>query len=136
MTRVEGAGPPTAETGFEQVVLPHLDAAYRLARWLLRNDANAQDAVQEACLRALRYFHTFTGGNGRAWFLRIVRHVCWRSGTPGLAGRMDAFDEEQHSASRETSDPEARLMRIDDVALIDRALGRLSGRFRELLVLR
>src|SRR5262249_43315003 len=87
-------------------------------------------------LRALRYFHTFTGGNGRAWFLRIVRHVCWQSRTPGLAGRMDAFDEEQHSTGQETSDPEARLMRIDDVALIDRALGRLSGRFRELLVLR
>jgi RNA polymerase sigma-70 factor (ECF subfamily) len=136
MTRVKLAGPPTAETGFEQVVLPHLDAAYRLARWLLRNDANAQDAVQEGCLRALRYFHTFSGGNGRAWFLRIVRHACWQSRRPDLVGRMDAFDEQRHSSEHETASPEARLMQIDDVALIERALSRLSGRFRELLVLR
>jgi RNA polymerase sigma-70 factor (ECF subfamily) len=134
MTRVEGPG--RAEAGFENVVLPQLDAAYRLARWLLRNEADAQDAVQEACLRALRYFHSFSGGNGRAWFLRIVRHVCWQSRRPDLAGRMDMFDEQQHSSSREADDPEARLMQIDDVALIERALGRLSGRFRELLVLR
>jgi RNA polymerase sigma-70 factor (ECF subfamily) len=136
MTRIECADQAPAEPGFEDVVLPHLDTAYRLARWLLRNEANAQDAVQEACLRALRYFHTFAGGNGRAWFLRIVRHVCWRSRTPGLTARMDAFDEEQHSTGHDACDAEARLMRIDDVALIDRALGRLSGRFRELLVLR
>jgi RNA polymerase sigma-70 factor (ECF subfamily) len=124
------------EARFETVVLAHLDAAYRLARWLLRNEANAQDAVQDACLRALRYFHTFGGGNGRAWFLRIVRNVCWQSRTPALAGRIEAFDEERHSAGHEAYDPEARLMRIDDIALIDRALGHLSGRFRELLVLR
>jgi len=136
MTRAEGRDSATAAADFEQVVLPQLDAAYRLARWLLRHDANAQDAVQEACLRALRYFHTFSGGNGRAWFLRIVRHVCWQSRRPDLAGRMDAFDERQHSGGREGADPEALLMQIDDVALIDRALGRLSCRFRELLVLR
>jgi len=136
MTRVESAGRVPADARFEDVVLPHLDAAYRLARWLLRNESNAQDAVQEGCLRALRYFHTFTGGNPRAWFLRIVRHVCWQSRRPGPAGRMDAFDEEQHSTGDDPSDPEAHLMRIDDVTLIDRALGRVSERFRELLVLR
>jgi RNA polymerase sigma-70 factor, ECF subfamily len=136
MTRVDSPGPATAAAGFEHVVLPQLDAAYRLARWLLRDDADAQDAVQDACLRALRYFHTFSGGNGRAWFLRIVRHVCWQSRRPDLAGRMAAFDEQQHSSGRDTADPETRLMQIDDVALIDRALRRLSVRFRELLVLR
>ena len=61
---------------FDDVVLPHLDAAYRLARWLTRNEEDAEDVVQEASLRALRYFRTFTGGNGRAWFLRIVRNTC------------------------------------------------------------
>jgi RNA polymerase sigma-70 factor, ECF subfamily len=136
MTPIEGAGRIPTQAGFETVVLTHLDAAYRLARWLLRNEANAQDAVQDACLRALRYFHTFGGGNGRAWFLRIVRNVCWQSRTPALGGQIEAFDEERHSAGHATGDPEARLMRIDDMALIDRALGRLSGQFRELLVLR
>ena len=67
---------PANDESYEQVVLPHLDAAYRLARWLLRNDQDAEDAVQEASLRAFRYFRTFTGGNGRAWFFRIgTQHV-------------------------------------------------------------
>ena len=69
-----------AGESFDEVVLPHLDAAYRLARWRMRNEHDAEDVVQEASLRALRYFRTFTGGNGRAWFLRIVRNTCsgWR----------------------------------------------------------
>ena len=61
---------------FDDVVLPHLDAAYRLARWLTRNEEDAEDVVQEASQRALRYFRTVTGGNGRAWILRIVRNTC------------------------------------------------------------
>ena len=64
-----------AET-FEEAVLPHLDAGYRLARWLLRNDEDADDVVQEASLRAFRYFRTFVGGDSRAWFLTIVRNSC------------------------------------------------------------
>ena len=71
--------PAISET-FDDVVLPHLDAGYRLARWLMRNEHDAEDVVQEASLRAFRYFRTFTGGNGRAWFLTIVRNTCcgWR----------------------------------------------------------
>ncbi|MGH9242270.1 MAG: sigma factor, partial [Vicinamibacterales bacterium] len=71
---------PALVESFDDVVLPHLDAAYRLAYWLTRNEDDAQDVVQEASLRAFRYFRTFTGGNGRAWFLRIVRNTCfnWR----------------------------------------------------------
>src|SRR5688572_11362063 len=68
--------PATGES-FDEVVLPHLDAAFRLARWQMRNEHDAEDVVQEASLRALRYFRTFSGGNGRAWFLRIVRNTCW-----------------------------------------------------------
>jgi len=67
---------PNINESFDAVVLPHLDAAYRLARWLMRNEHDAEDAVQEASLRALRYFRTFSGGNARAWFLRIVRNTC------------------------------------------------------------
>lgn len=121
---------------FDDVVLPHLDAAYQLARWLMANEHDAEDAVQEACLRAFRYFRTFSGGNSRAWFLRIVRNTCygWHSQTRHLA--TDAFDEGQHSAGSTTMDPETLLLRAADVALIEQAIRQLPDRFRELLVLR
>jgi RNA polymerase sigma-70 factor, ECF subfamily len=121
---------------FDQVVLPHLDAAYRLARWLVGNQHDAEDAVQEASLRALRYFQTFAGGNGRAWFLRIVRHTCygWRNHMTAVSTEL--FDEEQHSVVGATKDPEALLLQADDGELIDEALRNLPRRFRELLVLR
>ena len=128
---------PANGASFEDVVLPHLDAAYRLAQWLLRNHEDAQDVVQEACLRALRYFATFDGANGRAWFLRIVRNVC-RShrGGHGVPLSDDPFDEQQHSTAEPLADPELRLLQIDDVTLVDRAIRTLPVRFRELLVLR
>ena len=121
---------------FEEAVLPHLDAGRRLARWLVRNEHDAEDVVQEALLRAFRYFRTFTGGNGRAWFLRIVRNSChgWRG--PGAREAMDSFDEQQHSTAQAPSDPETLLLQTDTVVLIERALGRLPSRYRELLVLR
>jgi RNA polymerase sigma-70 factor, ECF subfamily len=128
--------PDAMEPRYADVVLPHLDAAYRLARWLLRNDHDAEDAVQEAALRAFRYFRTFSGSDGRAWFFRIVRHVCWN--WRGRAGRLttEPFDEERHTGAPHTSDPERGLLRSADAAALERALGGLPGRFRELLVLR
>ncbi len=127
---------PTAGHSFEEVVLPHLDAAYRLACWLMRNKDDAEDVVQEASLRAFRYFRTFTGGNGRAWFLRIVRNTShgWRG--RNLQAVTDPFDEEQHSNTSPVSDPERLLLQTADVALIQRAIGSMPNRFRELLVLR
>jgi RNA polymerase sigma-70 factor, ECF subfamily len=127
---------PAAGHSFEEVVLPHLDAAYRLACWLMRNQHDAEDAVQEASLRAFRYFRTFTGGNGRAWFLRIVRNTCnsWRGRT--LQAPTDPFDEEEHSSARPASDPETLLLHGDDVTSIERAMRNLPPRLRELLVLR
>ena len=126
---------PAIADGFDEIVVPHLDAGYRLARWLMRNEQDAEDVVQEASLRALRYFRTFTGGNGRAWFLTIVRNTScrWHSGIPALS---DMFDEEQHSSALPGSDPESLLLHTDDVTLIERAMSRLSSRFRQLLVLR
>jgi RNA polymerase sigma-70 factor (ECF subfamily) len=123
-------------TRFEDIVLPHLDAAYRLARWLMRNQHDAEDVVQEASVRALRHFRTFTGGNGRAWFLTIVRNTSydWRRGR--IDASTDPFDEEAHSASRPTADPESLLLETDDVRLIERTLSGLPEHFRELLVLR
>ena len=125
--------PATTPESFDAVVLPHLDAAYRLARWLMRDEQDAEDVVQEACLRAIRYFRTFSGGDGRAWFLRIVRNTCygWRR-----QAATDLFDEEHHSGARPQSDPEALLLQTDDAASIARAMSRLPDRFHQLLVLR
>ena len=121
---------------FDEVVLPHLDAAYRLARSLTRNDDDAKDVVQEASLRAFRYFRTFTGGSGRAWFFRIVRNTCY--GRRGHASRAvtDMFDEEQHSSDRPASDPETLLLQTAHATVIARAMRNLPARFRRLLVLR
>ena len=124
-----------AET-FDDVVLPHLDAAYRLARWLMRNEDDAKDVVQEASLRAFRYFGTFSGRNGRAWFLRIVRNTCFTWRGQSVKAQTDVFDEEQHSGAQLTRDPEALLLHASDASLIDETLRDLPGRFRELLVLR
>ena len=121
---------------FDDVVVPHLGAARRLARWLLGNEHDAEDVVQEASLRAFRYFQTFTGGNGRAWFLRIVRNTSshWRSHNLHVA--TDPFDEETHSGGVPPSDPETLLLRGADGTRIERAIGHLSNRHRELLVQR
>jgi len=129
------SAPTVRGESFDEVVLPHLEAAYRLACRLMRNADDAEDAVQEAALRAFRYFRTFAGGDGRAWFLRIVRNTCygWRS---RRYQPTDPFDEEQHGGARPVSDPETLLLQTDKVALIERAMGTLTVRSRELLVLR
>ena len=127
---------PATRQSFDEAVLPHLADARRLARWLMRNEEDAEDALQESALRAFRYFRTFSGGDGRAWFLSIVRNTCrgWR-GRP-FDAVIDPFDEEQHSSARCRSDPEV-LMHINDAAaLITRAMSHVPDRVRELLVLR
>jgi len=127
---------PVASERFEDVVLPHLDAAYRLARWLIRNEHDAEDIVQEASLRALRYFRTFAGRNARAWFLRIVRNTCWSWRAQTARTATDVFDEDQHMGAQLTCDPETLLLHAADASLIDETLRNLPDRFRELLVLR
>jgi RNA polymerase sigma-70 factor, ECF subfamily len=121
---------------FDDVVVPHLDDAYQLARWLLRNDEDAKDVVQEAALRAFRYFRTFTGGKGRAWFFKIVRNTCatWRS--PRGRAETDRFDEEQHSGDRLALDPEALFLRAENATVVARAIRHLPDPFHRVLVLR
>jgi len=125
-----------AEQGFNNVVLPHLAAARRLARWLMRNEHDAEDAVQEASLRALVYFRTFTGGNGRAWFLRIVRNTCGHSRAQRMDAVTELFDEEAHVADATADDPETLLLQSDAASVVERAISSLPDRSRELLVLR
>jgi RNA polymerase sigma-70 factor, ECF subfamily len=121
--------------GFEQVVLPHLDAAYRLARWHAGDPHDAEDIVQEAALRALRYFSTYEGGNARAWFLRIVRNAS--SDWLGRRRAIDLFDEHEHSAAATPGrDPETSLLDADVATSVAQTLRLLPERFRQVLVLR
>ena len=131
--RATACGP---RESFDTVVVPHLDAAHRLARRLMRDAHDAEDVVQEASLRALRYFQTFAGGDGRAWFLRIVRNTCYGWRHNRFPPTMDSFDEEQHSGTRTQSDAETLLAQADDARSMTRALGSLPDHFQQLLVLR
>jgi RNA polymerase sigma-70 factor (ECF subfamily) len=127
---------PATGPSFDDIVLPHLGSAHRLARWLLRNEHDAEDAVQDASLRALRYFGTFTGGNGRAWFMRIVRNTCYAKRGRHAPAELDLFDEEHHTVDQALPDPETELLRADGAHQIERAIATLPPRARDLLVLR
>ena len=121
---------------FENDFLPHLDAAYNLARWPTRNDQDAEDVVQEACLRAFRFFGGFRGGNTRAWLLKIVRNTCYTQLQKNRPQELARFDEEIHSEDDGSMNPETLLMRGGDSQLLRRALEELPMKFREVLVLR
>jgi RNA polymerase sigma factor (sigma-70 family) len=121
---------------FEDDVLPHLDAAYNLARWLTHNDHDAEDVVQEASLRALRFFESFRGDNARAWFLKIVRNSYHtRLGQQLRTPLTTPFDEPIHSPAQ-SSNPETLLLQKADRQSLSRALEKLPANFREVLVLR
>jgi RNA polymerase sigma-70 factor, ECF subfamily len=127
----------TSPGNFENSVLPHLNAAYNLARWLTRNGQDAEDAVQEACLRACRFFGSFRGGDARAWLLKIVRNTCYNQFQENrLQELATTFDEEIHSEDDDSMTPETLLLRSADSQLLRQALEELPVNFREVLVLR
>ena len=114
-------------------MLPHLDAAYNLARWLLRHDQDAEDCVQDAFLRAYQAFGRFRGGDGRAWLLTIVRNTCYSHlRTARRQEPVVAFDEEIHAADTWDASFWRRECPREE---LDAALGRLPAEFREVLVL-
>jgi len=127
---------PTELARFEEIVLPHLDDAYTLARYLVRDEHDAQDVVQEAYLRALRHFGTLRG-DGRAWLLAIVRNCArtWRRGRRADAAATP-FDEELHSGESAGDESERRLRRGEARERLRTALERLAPEFREAIVLR
>jgi RNA polymerase sigma-70 factor (ECF subfamily) len=126
----EGGGPD-----FEQVFLPHLDAAYNLARWLLRNDQDAEDAVQEAYMRAYKAFARFRGGDGKAWFMTILRNVCYSMIKKLRSNETpEPFDEEIHQPMGEMEIQEA-LRQKANAESIHCALEKLPDEFREMIVL-
>jgi RNA polymerase sigma factor (sigma-70 family) len=125
---------------YEQAIFPHLDAAYNLARWLTRNDHDAEDVVQEACLRAYQFFGGFRAGNGRTWLLTVVRNTCYtwlRQNRPREPS--SSFDEEIHSVATPAqiaAQPDNVLLRSEDRQLLRQALDELPPEYREVIVLR
>ena len=120
---------------YEQTVLVHLDAAYNLARWLTRDDRDAEDVVQEACLRAFQFFDGFHGGNSRAWLLTIVRHTCYTWLRKNRAHEILSFDDELEAVEPGAS-PEELVLQNADQQLLHKALEELPAEFREVIVLR
>jgi RNA polymerase sigma-70 factor (ECF subfamily) len=135
---------------FNEVAVPHLDAAYNLARWLTRNEHDAEDVVQEAYLRAFRFFDGYRGGDARAWVLKIVRHTCFTWLARNRPVELVAASEEEiederagagadgtAAASAEMGkDPETLLLERLDGQLLERLIGKLPPLYREVLVLR
>src|SRR5437588_9801942 len=122
---------------FEAAMLPHLDAAHNLARWLVRNEQDAQDVVQEEYLRAFRSFSGFHGTNGRAWLLTIVRNTSYTLLKKNRAVDFTTpFDEEIHATGHESVSPATILEHSEDAELIKEAMDALPAEFREILVLR
>jgi RNA polymerase sigma-70 factor, ECF subfamily len=130
-----------AASKFESAVLEHLDAAHNLARWLMRNDQDAQDVVQESCINALRAFDSFRGADFRAWFLTIVRNTSFtwlrrRKSSSGPASEQSLEVSAEIAADCELYDPQAIAIRAADVDLVRRAIAALPQILREVLVLR
>jgi RNA polymerase sigma-70 factor (ECF subfamily) len=116
--------------------LIHLDAAYNLARWLMRNEHDAEDVVQEAYLKAFRHLAGFRGDDGRAWLLAIVRNTCYDRLKQSGVQNHSAFDEGIPSDGQSAANPEASLLKQEKAKLLREALGALPAEYREVLVLR
>lgn len=122
---------------FEEAAVPHLRAAYNLARWLTRDETDAEDVVQEAYLRAYKHFGSFHGGDGRPWLLAIVRNTCYtwmqHNRSPELTVPLD---DELHEIESTDLNPEALLLQSADTQMVRQALEELPVEFREVIVLR
>ena len=130
---------------FEQVMLPHLDAAYNLARWLVRDPSIAEDVVQDAYERAYKYFAAFRGGSGRAWLLQIVRNAAYSTLKARRLGMEVSLSSGTRAADEDgvdmdmpdpTPGPEATLAQRQDLATLDDALNALPVAWRECVILR
>ena len=125
-------------TRFEAVILPHLDAAYALARWLSRNDADAADVAQEACLRAFRYFDTYRGGDAKSWLLRIVRRTCYswlERNRPAEIVSLESWPEIRQEPEA-SGDTETKLQNRSDLRRLDSLIEALPPPLREVVVMR
>ena len=126
---------------FRSLVLPHLDDAYRLARWLTGSPTDSEDVVQDACLRALRGIDNFSHGNARAWVLTIVRHTTYswlHKNRPAAVALVSDFEaiERTHSIELDSETPETALIAQEHATLLETAIATLPAPLRETLVLR
>jgi len=122
---------------FEEIALPHLAAAYNLARWLIHNEYDAEDLVQEAFLRAFKSFSGYYGGNSRAWLLTIVRNTCYTWLQQNRVLRVaEPIEDNLNELGLDLADPEMLLLQSVDVQMVRQALQDLPVEFREVVVLR
>jgi RNA polymerase sigma factor (sigma-70 family) len=121
---------------FEETVLPHLDAAFNYARWLTRNDADAEDVVQDACVRAMRFLGSMRADNPRAWLFAIVRNTWYSRSRHTSMAKTTTVETASHEVADESLDPEALLLQQHAVARVRQALEQLPIDFREVIVLR
>ena len=124
-------------TLFERTVLAHLDAAYNLARWITRDAAGAEDAVQDACLRAFRFFDAQQGPSAKAWFMAIVRNACLDWLEAHRQGGEEQYDEDTHAgAAPAVESPESLLARESEARWVRGHIATLPREYREVIVLR
>src|SRR5882672_10433883 len=122
---------------FEQAILPHLTAAYNLARWITGNDHDAEDVVQESYLRALKFFGGFRGENSRPWLLTIVRNTCFTWLRKNRFSELSTeLDEQIHGREREPGNPESMLLAAAQSEMVRKAIEELPPEFREVIILR
>jgi RNA polymerase sigma-70 factor (ECF subfamily) len=121
---------------FEEIILPHLKAAYNLARWLTRNEHDAQDVVQEAYLRAFRFFDSYRGGDGKSWLLEVVRNTCFTLHRREKRNVSVVFDEATHTPSVNPPNAEESLVEADKRTFLQNCIEGLPEAFREVLVMR
>jgi RNA polymerase sigma-70 factor (ECF subfamily) len=137
MNRNHGGALPEPVSSFEHLVLPHLEAGYNLARWLLRDDHDAEDVMQDAVVRAFRFFEGFRGDNPRAWLLSVVRNRAYTFLQQNRARELATeFDEELHGEPAKDENPEVLLLRSAQQRVLNAALEALPVEFREVFVLR
>lgn len=119
-----------------EFLVPHLDAAYNLARWMMGNDADAQDVVQEACVRAIAAMDRFRGGDPRAWLLTIVRNGCYSTFRQRRHQTAADFDEATQSPESTNPSPERLVLGDEEARHVQAAVAALAPEFREAIVLR
>ena len=122
---------------FEQVVLPHLSAAYNLARWITGNNHDAEDVVQESYLRALKFFDGFRGSNSRPWLLTIVRNTCFTWLRQNRFSELSVeLDEKIQTGETEPGNPESILLAAAQSEMVRKVIEKLPREFREVIILR
>lgn len=122
---------------FDDIIAVHINAAYNLARWLTKNDHDAEDVVQESFVRAYQFYGGFRGGDSRAWLMRIVRNTCYTWLDKNKAARQVEFNCDEHiNAASDDPTPEAVLLRNIESQILKAAIEQLPPEFREILILR